>query len=331
MFLTLLKNKLNEQDNIYKTVQAGDTSLVLFKPYNDEIYGIQDENYINRQRLSYYILYNHYINEPIIIQLLKEEITHRKNNSFQGIGNVLNVLTSIINQNDLSEKYTDLLDEAKNANFDCYCGYDKSIVIDNHFNKLSLIDCIYLSWDLDYKDVMEQLVDLWKDTIKEWTESERNRLIQFNSFLGKENENEILYLQQLEHDLKEGKTNSIIRSYNKLIRYYLDSNQIQKAHSSFMSLLENSDYHEIIRIRLFGDVLEECFEIICKDENVALPLWKWAKPYIQNRNNMYGNLYIKGIEAAKAVNDPYANELEARFEEFKEKTSIKYNLIKPIK
>lgn len=329
MFHSLLSNKLDEQMITLKAVQDKDYSSIHYKPYKDEIYGTQDENYLNRQRLCYYILYTHYFDEAIIIQLLKEEITHRKNNSFQGIGNVLNVLTSIINQNDLSEKYADLLDEVKNANFDCYCGFDKNIIIDNQLNKLSLIDCIYLSLDLDYKEVMEQLLELWKDTINEWTESERNRLIQFNFFLGKENENEALYFQQLEHDLKEGKTNPIIRSYNKIIRYYLDSNQIQKAYLSFTSLLENANYQEIIKIRLFTDVLEECFELICKHEKAALSLWKWAKPYIQNRDNMYGNLYIKGIDAAKAVNDPYAEELENRYNEFKEKISIKYNLKKP--
>lgn len=331
MYLTLLNNKLNEQAIIYKAVQNGDTSLVQFKPYTDEIYGTQDENYLNRQRLCYYLLYNHIFDEQIIVYLFKEEITHRKNNSFQGIGNVLNILTSMINQNFLSEKYSYLLDEANNANFDCACGYDRNIVIDNQLNELRMMECIYLSQDLEYKEIMESIVNMWKDSINEWTESSRNTLIQFNSFLGKEKENEELYHLQLEDALQAGKTNAIIRAYNKIVRYYLDSNQIQKAYSSFISLLENSNYQEIIRIRLFGDVLEECFEIICKYDEEALSLWKWAKPYLQDRENMYGNLYIKGIEAANAVNDPYAKELEARFDDFKEKTSIKYNLMKPVK
>lgn len=331
MFIHLIKERLNEQTNIYKAVQNGDSSLVQFKPYTDEIYGTQDENYLNRQRLCYYLLYNHIIDEQIIVYLFNEEITHRKNNSFQGIGNVLNILTSMINQNSLSEKYSDLLDEAKNANFDCACGYDRNSVIDNQLNELSLMECIYLAQDLEYRDVMESLVNMWKNSSNDWDESKRNTLIQFNSFLGKEKENEELYQLQLEDTLKTGKTNTIIRTYNQIIRYYLDSDQIQKAYTSFMSLLENSNYREIIRIRLFGDVLEECFEIICKYDEKALSLWKWAKPYLQDRENMYGNLYIKGIEAANAVNDPYAKELEARFDDFKEKTSIKYNLMKPVK
>ena len=322
---------MNEQSSVYKAIQNGDISLVHFKPYKDEIYGIQDENYLNRQRLCYYLFYSHIFDEQIIVYLFKEEIIHRKNNSFQGIGNVLIVLTSMIHQNFLSEKYSYLLDEAKNANFDCACGYDRNGVIDNQLNELSLVDCIYLAQDLEYRDVTEALVTMWKDTINEWTELNRNTLIQFNSFLGKEKENEELYHQQLEDALKRGKTNEIIRSYNKIVRYYLDSNQIQKAYLSFMNLLENTNYQEIIRIRLFTDVLEECFEIICKYDEKALSLWKWAKPYLQKRENMYGNLYIKGIEAANAVKDPYVKELEARFDDFKEKTSIKYNLMKPVK
>ena len=69
------------------------------------------------------------------------------------------------------------------------------------------------------------------------------------------------------------------------------------------------------------------FEIICKDDENVLFLWQWAKPYVQNKNNIYENLYIKVIEATKTDNDSYEKELEVKYNDFKKK-SIKYNLMK---
>ena len=110
-------------------------------------------------RLAYYLLYAQIDDEDTIVYLFQEELKDRKSNSFQGIGNTLNVLTSILKRYNDDGRYNEMLEEAKNANFDYACGYDKNYWIDDEIDSLDLMDCIFLSQDLEYKDVMELLVD----------------------------------------------------------------------------------------------------------------------------------------------------------------------------
>lgn len=116
-------------------------------------------------RLAYYLLYANIDDEDIIVYLFQEELKDRKTNSFQGIGNTLNALTSILNKYNTDGRYDKMLEEAKNANFDCACGFDKNYHIDDKIISLNLMECIFLSQDLDYKDVMDVLVSKWKDSI----------------------------------------------------------------------------------------------------------------------------------------------------------------------
>lgn len=64
-------------------------------------------------RLAYYLLYAHIDDENTVVYLFQEELKDRKSNSFQGIGNTLNILTSILNQYNAAGKYDGILDEAK--------------------------------------------------------------------------------------------------------------------------------------------------------------------------------------------------------------------------
>jgi len=88
-------------------------------------------------------------------------------------------------------------------------------------------------------------------------------------------------------------------------------------------MIDTTDFKEIEQIRLFCCVLEECFDIICGGATKPLELWKWAKTYLSKRTNMYGNLYKKGIAAAKYVNDPYGKKLEQEYREWKKKVGLK--------
>ncbi|MCH5270328.1 MAG: hypothetical protein J1E83_06215 [Lachnospiraceae bacterium] len=317
MYTELIKEKLFEQSETYRVLKSGDTSFVQYNGYRDERWGTRDANYLNRMRLAYYLLYANIDDEDIIVYLFQEELKDRKTNSFQGIGNTLNVLTSILNKYNTDGRYDKMLEEAKNANFDCACGFDKNYHIDNKIISLNLMECIFLSQDLDYKDVMDVLVSKWKDSITEWTDTDRTTLTRFNSFLGKEQENEAIYKVLLENAISSGKTFNIVHAYNKVIQYYIDIKRFEIAGSYLQEMIDVTDFKEIERIRLFGDVLEECFEIICGGVKDSIELWKWAKPYMQKRENMYGNLFEKGIAAAKYSNDPYAAQLEQEYMEWK--------------
>ncbi len=319
----LVKEKLFEQSKVYQKLKSAEYSQVQYVEQYDKVWGKHDKNYLNRMRLAYYLLYAHIDDEDAVVYLFQEELKDRKSNSFQGIGNTLNVLTSILNKYNVAGKYDGILEEAKNANFDCACGFDKNYKIDNEIASLDLMDCIFLSQDLDYKDVMEVLVNRWKSSIVQWTDVNRKTLIGFNSFLGNELENKGIYETLLKNALATGKVFDIVSAYNKVIQYYINSNEIEIAYSYMKRMIDTTDFKEIEQIRLFCCVLEECFDIICGGVTKPLELWKWAKTYLSKRTNMYGNLYKKGIAAAKYVNDPYGKKLDQEYREWKKIVGLK--------
>ena len=319
MYTELLKTKLFEQSETYQAVKNGDTSSIQYNGYYDERWGTRDVNYLNRMRMAYYLLYANVDDEDLIVYLFQEELKDRKSNSFQGIGNTLKVLNSILNRYNADGRYDKMQEEAKKANFDCACGFDKNYHMDNKISSLALMDCIVLSQDLEYKDVMNVLVNQWRDNITEWTDTDRTKLTRFNSFLGKEQENEQIYKVLLENAISSGKVFDIVSTYNNVIQYYIAIKRFEIADSYFREMIDTTDFKEIERIRLFGDVLEECFEMICGGVKDSVDLWKWAKPYMQKRTNKYGNLYKKGIEAAKCIDDSYAVQLEQEYTDWKNK------------
>lgn len=319
----LIKEKLFEQSKVYQDLKNGEYSQVQYVEQYDEVWGKSDRNYLNRMRLTYYLLYAHIDDEDAVVYLFQEELKDRKSNSFQGIGNTLKVLTAILNNYNIAGKYDEMLDEAKNANFDCACGFDKNYKIDNEISLLDLMDCIFLSQDLGYKDVMEVLVNSWKKSIKQWTDTNRKTLIRFNSFLGKEQENKEIYETLLANVIASGKTFEVVSAYNNVIQYYIDSKDFENAYSYLKRMIDTTNFKEIEQIRLFAEVLEECFDIICGEARNSLELWQWAKRYLSKRTNMYGNLYTKGIAAAKCVNDPYSEKLELEYKDWKKKVGMK--------
>ena len=323
MYTELIKDKLFEQSEVYRALKSGETASVQYSGYKDEKWGTRDANYLNRMRLAYYLLYGRIDDEDATVYLFQEELKDRTSNSFQGIGDTLNVLTSILKRYNNDGRYNGMLEEAKNANFDCACGYDKNYQIDDEVDSLELMDCIFLSQDLEYKDVMEVLVREWKESIMDWTDGKRDTLIGFNSFLGKEQENEAIYKVLLDNAIMSGKTLNIVSEYNKVIRYYIDIGQFESADFYLRRMIDTTDFKDIERTRLFGDVLEECFEIISGGVKESAELWKWAKPYLMIRTNMYGNLYTKSIIAAQTVGDSYAVKLEQEYIDWKKSVGLK--------
>lgn len=317
MYTELVKEKLLEQSEVYQVFKNGDTSSVQYRESKDKEWGTSDANYLNRMRLSYYLLYAQIDDENTVAYLFQEELKDRKSNSFQGIGNALYVLTSILKRYNNDGRYNGMLEEAGNVNFDCACGYDKNAQIDDEIGSLDLMDCIFLSQDLEYRDVMEVLVNQWKESITDWTDADRKTLIGFHSFLGKEQENEAIYKILLENAVTAGEIFNIVFAYNNLIRYYLNMNQFETAGSYLQKMIAATDFKEIEEIHLFKSVLEECFEIICGEVKAARDLWEWAKPYMQKSKNRYGNLYTKAILAAQTIHDDYAVQLEQEYRNWK--------------
>ena len=187
-----LKSKIEEQQTIYRSLKAGNDDTVRYKEFHNGEWGTDDENYTNRLRLAYYLLYCHIEDEETVAFLFGEELKDRERNSFQGIGSTLQILTHLIGKYNGDGKYAGLLEQAKSANFDCACGYDPDGQMEDDFEANSLLDCIYLCQEMEYKDVMGSLVDEWKENTTEWSAPNRRVLIDFNTFLGRDAENERL-------------------------------------------------------------------------------------------------------------------------------------------
>ena len=140
----------------------GEKSPYLYHCKHDEYYGDTDENYFTRLKLCYALLYDVYPLETeqkkqIVREILETEIISRENESFQGIGSNLEILTYLANILDIPDK-TALFQRAKDANFDCYCGYDETGKIYHHqsISEMSLTDCIYTMIDLDELETLPQ-------------------------------------------------------------------------------------------------------------------------------------------------------------------------------
>jgi len=158
---------------------------------------------------------------------------------------------------------------------------------------------------MEYRDVMESLVDEWKKDITEWSDSNRRVLIGFNTFLGRDAENEKLYQEQLAEILSEksSSTIDIISGYKNLIRQYIHMCDYGNAFHLCEKVIKTTDYGQIRTLRLFKDILEACFDIAANYAGAVAGLWNWAKTEFQKvpQSSWYGNLYTKGIAAAKAM------------------------------
>lgn len=326
MGMEQLKYKIEEQQAVYQALKEGDNSMVCYKEFQNGEWGTDDENYTNRLRLAYYLLYCHIEDEEAVAGLFEEELKDRERNSFQGIGSTLRILTHLIRKYNGDGQYSALLEQAKNANFDCACGYDPDEEMDDDLGSNSLSDCICLCREMEYRDVMGSLVDEWKKSIAEWSNSNRRLLIDFNTFLGRDAENERLYQEQLAEVLsaENSSVKDMISGYKNLIRYYIHMGDFENALCFCKRVIETTDYGQIRTLRLFKDILEICFELIAHGVKEESSLWNWAKAELQRvpQSSWYGNLYTKGIEAAKAMDDPYWRQLEQEYENFIERVKI---------
>lgn len=323
MYRDLFKELILKQAELYEKVRNNDYSDVCYREGQDAEYGRYDQNYINRLRLSYYILFEKIGDVVCIERLFAEELQDRQTNDFQGIGSALEILTTLLMQYQTENQYDTLFERAKNANFDCACGYDTAIEIASDYNEYELDDCINIATEMGELAYAQQFVTLWKDGITNWDEQTYRSLIYYNKGIGNAAENEEPLKALLAIALEHGQTYHIISGWRALIAYYTQFAQWEEAYQNLIAMVNRVDFTEVYHINLFNFILEDCMEVICNHRARAESLWQWAKPFIAEKAaDMYGNLYRKSIAAAEAVQDPLAEALLEQYRLWQKKTGI---------
>lgn len=143
---------------------SGDKADYVYRAEKDDANGTFDANYANRSRLCWALEYDVCEvpnKKELVRELFLEELKDRETNSFQGIGDNLETLTSLLLQ--LGEpKDSELFTRAKNANFDCACGYEPRILKAAPFGKLPRRYCIETLFEFGETDLALKLTDEFK-------------------------------------------------------------------------------------------------------------------------------------------------------------------------
>lgn len=157
---------------------SGEKSEYIYKKEIIENYGATDKNYINRTRLCYGLIYSPdkiQNKENIVRELFEEEIKSRRNESFQGIGVNLELLTIMLREFEPLD--SEIFQKAKDSNYDCFCGYEPDVYEITPIKELSLSECIYIAADLNMTEYVCRLVDEFKKD-----ELDISKLSQLRSF-----------------------------------------------------------------------------------------------------------------------------------------------------
>lgn len=240
VIVSALKNYEFLADN----AMNNDFSLVEFQPAYSEKYGTYDKNYENRNRLVNIIktIRNDLITEDIIKKLFIAEIEKCKNNSLGGFDSTLEVLSAMLWLFNDDGHLDYLFNEAKNANFDCTCGYcaEKEAYSFktglDFIKKMSPSDCVdYLYFDMCISENIEQYLD---DIEKNYYNdiNELGNIKYINSCLGREKNNYRFYSLELENILLSGSDWDISFAYSQVIESIIESD-ISKAFKHFEKAL----------------------------------------------------------------------------------------------
>ncbi len=325
MYREIIEELIARQEPLFRQVSAGDGSAVRYCPKKDPVHGTYDQNYAPRLRLAYYLLLRHTGSEELARCLFEEEVKDREQNSFQGIGSALEILTILLRSYNTDGRYDPLFRRAKEANFDCACGYDPEQICAPSLEMDSFDNCIAIAGDMDDPEAQARLIDVWKGTVAEWTEREYETLVRCNRNCGREREN-LQSLQALvELRCAGGSNRDRLTAWRNLIAYDVKFARWEEGYGHFEQMRRSADLSQIEHIRFFGDFLELCMDMICGSAAHRQALWAWARPYIKARAGggmMYGNLYQKCIAAADAVEDPMAGTLREHYAAWKEQIKL---------
>ena len=165
--IELLKQMITECQSDVNCFLSGNKQDYLYCKERSETNCDTDKNYSNRTRLCYGLMYGGYSTESIedtVRKLFEIEVTAWENESFQSIGANIEILTVLLQKYD-NPNDESLFERAKNANFDCYCGYDKNLYANWYkpLDEFSIEACINVAEELGKTDYACKFVDIFKN------------------------------------------------------------------------------------------------------------------------------------------------------------------------
>lgn len=316
--LTSLENNDKEKFKI-------NIASFVYKEDNEAEY-TKDKNYNERLKLVLSILYHKNRNElmtkksfeELLVLLLEEELKDRESNSYQGIGTSLEIISFLFIKlyNDdikkLLSKYKDLFDKAKNANFDCHCGYgvDDYDYYNERLDELSIDAVISYSIDIDELTLLSKFVDMWKSTIKEWGRQNLDKLKYYESFT--DNKESLLETNKklFEMAVQENASNwDIVFALDGYLKSLIDNNKYDYAWqliSKYMYNIKNIQDDNFYNINLGRYIIERAAEIMLNinDEKIEKEIWAFiSEPFMDKHSSFYLKLYEKVLLCCDIAED----------------------------
>ena len=320
-----LEELLNYLENNDKEQFEINIATFVYKEDNEAEY-TKDKNYIERLKLVLSILYHKNRNdlmnkksfEDLFVFLFEEEIKDRQTNSYQGIGTSLEIISFLFVKlyngdiNKLLSKYKDLFDKAKNANFDCNCGYgvDDYNYYNERLDELNLDSIISYTIDINELLLFSKLVYIWKCTVKEWDKKNLDKLKYYVSFI--EDKESLLETTKklFEITLQENESNwEIVSALNSYLKSLIDNNKYDYAWqliSKYMNNIKNIQNDNFYDINLGRYIIERAADIMLniKDNETEKEIWAFiSEPFTNKHSSFYLKLYEKVLLCCDIVKD----------------------------
>ena len=324
-YYNIFEELLNCLENDDKEKFQEKVNIFVYKKDNESEY-TKDKNYIERLKLVLSILYHKNRNElmnkksfeDLLVFLFEEEIKDRQTNSYQGIGTSLEIMSFLFVKlynddiNKLLFKYKDLFDKAKNANFDCNCGYgvDDYDYYNEKLDELNLDSIISYFIDIDESKLLSKLVDIWKSTVKEWDKNNLDKLKYYESLI--EDKESLLETTKklFEMAVQENESNwDIVSALNNYLKSLIDDNKYDYAWqliSKYMNNIKNIQDDKFYNINLGRFIIERAADIMLNINNDKLEKEIWAfisEPFTAEHHSFYLKLYEKVLLCCDIVRD----------------------------
>lgn len=276
-----------------------------------------DINSKNRLLIAYYLLWSNKLPdnaESIISQLLAEEISAHSQDAFQGCGDGLAIISALLSRYNENGKYDELFLRAKNANFDCECGYSIEnclLFLSEKLETKSPYDCIFTLIDLGAYEEAARLAEKYAEDHPPVSKSDYHRLICINKFTGRKKENIPYYQKLVDMKLELDDPWEIASALRDLIAAYIEFGEYGKAYHAIGRAREYLfKIHEWQDCGLGRDYFEFIAELVLAMPEKVESIWsEWRDFSVKYPENMSSSCLKKLFAAAKAVSDSDAADI----------------------